>query len=234
MLHLAPGGPLSQFALSPGMTPGRTGQDRRTDGAEPPPAGAVSRLGRPAASWATGAQSSATGARCSTSSCGHLFATLLLIVSSTVISVGAWHAGRRAGRHAALFGLRLPATVGAMIALSIPTFWFGLVAIYVFSLKLGWLPSGNMYTIGDESRAGLRCTTSSCPSRSGACAGRDLVALHALVDAGRDRPGFRPHGAGQGADAAARALCPHPAQRADSDDHAYRASNCRRCCRARW
>ena len=43
------------------------------------------------------------------------------------------------------------ATVGAMIALSIPTFWFGLVAIYVFSLQLNWLPAGNMYTIGDGS-----------------------------------------------------------------------------------
>lgn len=43
------------------------------------------------------------------------------------------------------------ATVGAMIALSIPTFWFGLVSIYVFSLWLGWLPAGNMYTIGDGS-----------------------------------------------------------------------------------
>jgi peptide/nickel transport system permease protein len=43
------------------------------------------------------------------------------------------------------------ATVGAMIALSIPTFWFGLVAIYIFSLRLGWLPAGNMYTIGDGS-----------------------------------------------------------------------------------
>ena len=30
-----------------------------------------------------------------------------------------------------------------MIALSIPTFWFGLVIIYVFSVKLGWLPAGN-------------------------------------------------------------------------------------------
>ena len=41
--------------------------------------------------------------------------------------------------------------VGAMVALSIPTFWFGLVGIYVFSLELGWLPAGNMYTIGDGS-----------------------------------------------------------------------------------
>ena len=43
------------------------------------------------------------------------------------------------------------ATVGAMVALSIPTFWFGLVVIYIFSVKLGWLPAGNMYTIGDGS-----------------------------------------------------------------------------------
>ena len=40
-----------------------------------------------------------------------------------------------------------------MVALSIPTFWFGLVAIYIFSLKLGWLPAGNMYTIGNGSLA---------------------------------------------------------------------------------
>ncbi|MFX6006896.1 ABC transporter permease subunit, partial [Acinetobacter baumannii] len=43
------------------------------------------------------------------------------------------------------------ATVGAMIALSIPTFWFGLVAIYIFSVELGWLPAGNRHTVGDAS-----------------------------------------------------------------------------------
>nr|WP_272875997.1 ABC transporter permease [Neoroseomonas soli] len=43
------------------------------------------------------------------------------------------------------------ATVGAMVALSIPTFWFGLVAIYVFSVELEWLPSGNRETVGDGS-----------------------------------------------------------------------------------
>jgi peptide/nickel transport system permease protein len=40
------------------------------------------------------------------------------------------------------------ATVGAMIALSIPTFWFGLITIYLFSVKLQWLPAGNRTTIG--------------------------------------------------------------------------------------
>ncbi len=29
------------------------------------------------------------------------------------------------------------ATIGAMVALSIPTFWFGLVMIYLFSVWLG-------------------------------------------------------------------------------------------------
>ena len=43
------------------------------------------------------------------------------------------------------------ATIGAMVALSIPTFWFGLITIYVFSVELGWLPAGNRYTVGDAS-----------------------------------------------------------------------------------
>ena len=38
-----------------------------------------------------------------------------------------------------------------MIALSIPTFWFGLVVIYIFSVDLAWLPAGNLYTVGDGS-----------------------------------------------------------------------------------
>ena len=42
------------------------------------------------------------------------------------------------------------ATSGAMLALSFPTFWFGLMAIFVFAIKLGWLPSGGMYELGEE------------------------------------------------------------------------------------
>jgi peptide/nickel transport system permease protein len=37
------------------------------------------------------------------------------------------------------------------VALSIPTFWFGLITIYLFSVELGWLPAGNRYTVGDAS-----------------------------------------------------------------------------------
>jgi peptide/nickel transport system permease protein len=81
----------------------------------------------------------------------HLFATLLLMGSSTVIAIalGTW-IGIRGATHR-YSGFDYLATIGAMVALSIPTFWFGLVGIYVFSLRLGWLPAGNMYTIGDGS-----------------------------------------------------------------------------------
>ena len=41
-------------------------------------------------------------------------------------------------------------TIGAMLALSIPTFWFGLMAIFLFSVKLGWLPSGGRQTLGED------------------------------------------------------------------------------------
>ncbi len=42
------------------------------------------------------------------------------------------------------------ATVASTAGVSIPSFWFGLVAILVFSVRLRWLPSGGMYTLGQE------------------------------------------------------------------------------------
>ena len=36
----------------------------------------------------------------------------------------------------------------AFLGISVPHFFLGLLAIYLFSLKLGWLPSGSMYTLG--------------------------------------------------------------------------------------
>ena len=82
----------------------------------------------------------------------HLGATLELMATATLIAMllGCWIGVLGAVRRYSLFDLL--ATVGAMIALSIPTFWFGLVtAIYLFSVKLGRLPSGNRQTIGDGS-----------------------------------------------------------------------------------
>ena len=80
-----------------------------------------------------------------------MFATFLLMGTSTIIAIvlGTW-IGIQGATHRNSFFDYL-ATIGAMVALSIPTFWFGLVGIYFFTLKLGWLPAGNMYTIGDGS-----------------------------------------------------------------------------------
>lgn len=40
---------------------------------------------------------------------------------------------------------------GSMLAISIPNFFLGLMAIFVFSLRLRWLPTGGLGTLGAES-----------------------------------------------------------------------------------
>ncbi len=150
VLNLIPGGPMAQYALDPGMT-----QDDMNRLAE------QLGLNRPIwvqyfdwawrllhGDWGT----SFRDGNPVTSVIGrHIFATFLLMGSSTAIAIaiGTWIGIRGATHRYSAFDYL--ATVGAMVALSIPTFWFGLIGIYVFSLKLGWLPAGNMYTIGDGS-----------------------------------------------------------------------------------
>ncbi|MBB5221388.1 peptide/nickel transport system permease protein [Amaricoccus macauensis] len=149
VLLLAPGGPMSQFALTPGISK-----------AELDKIAAQMGLDRPIlvqyADWLWGlvrgdwGNSFRDGRPVLEIIGGHLFATLLLMGSSTVIAVGlgTWIGIKGAVKRYSMFDYA--ATVGAMIALSIPTFWFGLVSIYIFSLRLGWLPAGNMFTIGDQ------------------------------------------------------------------------------------
>lgn len=150
VLHLTPGGPLSQYALTPGMT--QEAMDRISEQMglnRPLPVQYLDWAWRLLqGDWGTSYRDQQPVL---TVIGRHLFATLLLMVSSTVISIalGTWIGIRGATHRYSKFDYA--ATVGAMIALSIPTFWFGLVGIYVFSLKLGWLPAGNMYTIGDGS-----------------------------------------------------------------------------------
>ncbi len=150
VLNLAPGGPLSQFALTPGMT--RDELDRIAE---------QMGLNRPLviqyAEWfwrllqGDWGNSFRDGRPVLEIIGDHLFATLLLMGTSMALSIviGVWIGVRSAMRAGSFFDYA--STVFAMVALSIPTFWFGLVAIYVFSLWLGWLPAGNMYNIGDGS-----------------------------------------------------------------------------------
>jgi peptide/nickel transport system permease protein len=150
VLNLAPGGPLSQFALTPGMTKEALDRIAEQMGLNRPLPiqyldwlwhlirgdwGVSYRDGRPVLEVIG----------------SHLFATLLLMGTATFFAVliGASVGIKGALAQGSVFDTTT--TVAAMIALSIPTFWFGLVAIYVFSLWLGWLPAGNMYTVGDGS-----------------------------------------------------------------------------------
>src|SRR5690606_33141065 len=150
VLNLAPGGPLSQYTLTPGMT--KEALDRIAE---------QMGLNRPLpvqyADWLWNliqgdwGKSYRDGRPVLEIIGGHLFATLLRMGSSTLLSVliGTWIGIHTAVRQGSAFDYA--ATVAAMIALSIPTFWFGLVTIFVFSVWLGWLPAGNMYTVGDGS-----------------------------------------------------------------------------------
>ena len=150
ILHLAPGGPLAQFANIPGMSSADLARIAHQMGLDAPLPlqywrWLVRMLG---GDWGRSYrdQQPVLGIIAS-----HLGATLELMVSSTLIAVlgGTWIGILGAIRRYSAFDYL--ATIGAMIALSIPTFWFGLVMIYVFSVELGWLPSGNLYTIGNGS-----------------------------------------------------------------------------------
>ncbi|WP_207538299.1 ABC transporter permease [Sabulicella rubraurantiaca] len=150
ILHLAPGGPMSQFASGSDMT--QEDLDRIAEQLG---------LNRPLpvqyAEWfwrmlqGDWGRSYRDGEAVLNVIGSHLGATLQLMLTATLLAIiiGVVIGTLGAIRRHSIFDTL--ATVGAMIALSIPTFWFGLVAIYVFSVWLDWLPSGNRFTPGDGS-----------------------------------------------------------------------------------
>lgn len=79
-----------------------------------------------------------------------LAATLILMVASMIIAYGigvfggAWMAWRR-DSIGETFGITV-----ALIFRSAPTFWVGIMAIYFFSVILGWLPHSGMRSSGYE------------------------------------------------------------------------------------
>lgn len=81
----------------------------------------------------------------------HLGATFQLMIVATLLAafIGCWIGIIGAIRRNSWFDSL--STIVSMIAISIPTFWFGLIVIYIFSIELQWLPSGNRYTPGEES-----------------------------------------------------------------------------------
>lgn len=150
VLYLAPGGPLSQYAMSSNMTAEEIKLIEHQLGLDRP-------LPVQYADWFMRMLGGDWGRSYRDSSPvlsvigSHIGATLELMATATVIAmiVGCWIGIVGAIKRYSVFDTL--ATVGAMVALSIPTFWFGLVTIYVFSLGLGWLPAGNRETIGGGS-----------------------------------------------------------------------------------
>jgi peptide/nickel transport system permease protein len=78
-------------------------------------------------------------------------ATLLLMVTSTILAmaVGIWVGVMGGIKRGGKFDTAASVTLVALV--SIPTFWLGLIAVYVFSVELQWLPAGNRQTPGDGS-----------------------------------------------------------------------------------
>jgi len=149
MMHLAPGGPLAVYTLNPTITAQDIARIKHVFGLDQP-------VYIQYAKWAYGMFTGNWG----TTFFGgrpvldvileRIPATFLLMGSgmSLAMVIGMLIGILGAVKRYSVFDYL--ATTGAMIALSFPTFWFGLMTIFIFSLKLGWLPSGGMYTLGGE------------------------------------------------------------------------------------
>ncbi|MFN9388342.1 MAG: ABC transporter permease [Betaproteobacteria bacterium] len=87
-----------------------------------------------------------------------LSATLLLMVSAIALAFGL---GVLLGVTAARSVNRLAdnlISVAALLVYATPIFWLGLMMILLFSVHLGWLPSGGMFTVGADFAGLARAT----------------------------------------------------------------------------
>jgi peptide/nickel transport system permease protein len=149
VLHLAPGGPAAIYALTPSMSAEDLARLTRELGLDRP-------VPEQYLKWIRGVLTGNWGrsyrdGRLVLEIIGERIpATLLLMGSAFGLAVGL---GLAAGivsavRQYSLFDHLL--TFVSMVALSVPTFWLGLMAIYVFAVLLRVLPPGNMGTIGAD------------------------------------------------------------------------------------
>jgi peptide/nickel transport system permease protein len=147
LLRLAPGGPMAVYAQNPSMTEADMRRIERILGLDQPIHVQYLR-------WATGMATGHLGYSYRTGRpVGEIIlervpATVVLMAAAYLIAVtlGLVSGIVSATRRHSVFDY--VATVGAMVGLSVPTFWFGLVVIIVFAAMLGWIPSGGIATLG--------------------------------------------------------------------------------------
>jgi peptide/nickel transport system permease protein len=77
-------------------------------------------------------------------------ATLLLTLSAFVFSIALGVALGIAAARRAGTALDTIITAGSLVFFAMPLFWIGLLAIVLFSVKLGWLPPYGMNTVGAD------------------------------------------------------------------------------------
>jgi len=153
VLHLAPGGPAAIYAMTPTMSAEDLERLTRQLGLDRPVPEQYVR-------WAGGVltgnwgRSYRDGRLVREVVVDRIPATLVLMVSAFTVAVGLglFTGIVSAVRQYSLFDHLL--TFGSMVALSIPTFWLGLMGIYVFAVLLRVLPPGNMGTIGADFAVG--------------------------------------------------------------------------------
>lgn len=147
MMRLAPGGPEAVYALSPSMRAEDLARIRESFGLNQP---IPVQYGK----WVTGMFSGDWGRSYRDSRpvrdviLDRIPATLELTMTALAIAVVV-------GITIGMLGALRPhsvadylSTAGAMLALSIPTFWFGLMVIFIFAERLDWIPSGGRETLG--------------------------------------------------------------------------------------
>ena len=147
LMHLAPGGPLAVYTMNPTLRAEDIARIERNFGLDRP-------LYVQYAKWATGMVQGDWGRSFRDSQpvtriiASRMLATFELAGTALAFAI---IVGVTLGTIGAVKQYSIAdylSTIGAMLALSIPTFWFGLMAIYLFSVRLGWLPSGGRQTLG--------------------------------------------------------------------------------------
>jgi peptide/nickel transport system permease protein len=149
LMHLAPGGPLAVYTMNPTLRAEDIARIEKNFGLDRP-------LHIQYARWATGMVQGDWGRSFRDSQpvtriiTSRMLATFELAGTALAFAI---IVGVTLGTLGAVKQYSIAdylSTIGAMLALSIPTFWFGLMAIYLFSVRLGWLPSGGRQTLGQD------------------------------------------------------------------------------------
>ena len=147
MLRLAPGGPMAVYAQNPSMTEADLRRIEHLLGLDQP-------VHIQYVKWASGMLSGQLGFSYRTGR--PVGAIILERVPATIelmgcayliaITLGVTTGVTSALRRYSVFDYL--ATPGAMVGLSVPIFWFGLLVIILFSATLHWIPSGGIASLG--------------------------------------------------------------------------------------